>query len=86
MEGRVSGPQESATAAEPAREEERWQFVDEYEKVDDEPRPRKTSENVGVQTSPRTFKDAQSRAQCTYTSVRGWSHPRFLALPEHSHG
>ena len=86
MEGRVGGPKESATAAEPAREDERWQFVDEYEKVDDEPRPRKTSESVGVQTSPRTFKDSQSQAQCTYTSVRGWSHPRFLALPDHSHG
>ena len=86
MEGRVSGPKESATAAEPAREEERWQFVDEYESVDDEPRPPNTSESIVVHTDSKVLKDKQSQAQCTYTSVRGSNHPRFYALPEHSHG
>ena len=85
MEGRVSGPKESATAAEPAREE-RWQFVDEYESVDDEPRRPKTSESIGVQTDSKVLKDKQSQAQCAYTAVRGSNHLRFYALPEHSRG
>ena len=83
--GCVTGPKESATAAVPAHDE-RWQMVDEYESVDDEPRLRATSVNIGVQTDSKVYRDKQSQAQCTYTSVRGSNHPRFYALPEHSHG
>ena len=61
-------------------------MVDEYESVDDEPRLRRTSESIGVQTDSKVYRDKQSQAQCTYTSVRGRNHPRFYALPEHSHG
>ena len=39
-----------------------------------------------TQTTPREMKDVRSQAPCTYTSVRGSNHPRFYALPPHSHG
>ena len=85
-EGRVGGvATSSATAADAARNDERWQFVNEPEEIE-LPRPTRSTADVGTQTSHVTCRDASSQSQCTYTSVRGSNHPRFYVLPEHSHG
>ena len=85
-EGRVGGvATSSATAADAARNDERWQLVNDPEEIA-VPRPTRSTADVGTQTSHVTCRDASSQSQCTYTSVRGSNQPRFYVLPEHSHG
>ena len=50
--------------------------------------PRRRFRTVGVQTvvAATTTVEKSVQSPVTYTAIRGCMHPRFLPLPEHSHG
>ena len=43
-------------------------------------------EAASLATRAVESRDVASQAPCTYTAVRGSSHPRCMPLPEHRHG